>query len=735
MQVNQQQAIAPDDWRATFSSDERAKLIKNLAVHLKMLSPNLPQEQIIKVATTFESFIFTKMATKNDYIRAYGKKFYQIKSQIQAARANNGSGGAQMAAGDSVNLNAGNEFTASPQVAHTGLPNQSSPQQQQATLQNQAQAVGATPQTAAQQQNLQALANQAQLNIQAHASPQQAQANLQSPRVNPMNLNAAGGLQQQARPAVNPQGRPLQANNVSNMARQNALASMLKNINPNNLSPAQIALLKQRLAAGQFNPAGQAAQTQIPGVNQNPVNVSADNNNLQAQAQAQAQSAQQGQQPSPQLARLGQMGMLNPQTMLKQQMLQRQQKQHIQQLQQAQQQQQQLQQQAQQLQQSVNQGQARPPNAQISLGARSANAAQQPDSRAQNIIDVSSSPNIPAVEVGGGARPMTPLQHGAAVNTVAGISRQLLAGRVKTSPIEGLTDDEKRQIRAQMEQMTPMFQKLDQLLPLFFHLTSSPEATKRLMMMKLLFQDQLDALPKGQYVISPTNLKKLREQFQRYFMFVRTQMAAASNVPQPNAPQLGANASILGQNARPQQPVAPVAASPTDPTATQAADSNPLKHPLTTADLRLPPTKRKSPQIASGVFTGAQGMGSPRPQGANDVGKTPQALAQQRQKLMQAQKLQQAQLASRQLGQMQAPLDQQSVAQTKEIMEEAAPIEINPLDFVANILDNLKSDSEFRISSRTRFHRLLCVALVWAYSTHSLADGQKSMRLTPRRLK
>ncbi|KAK9728934.1 mediator complex subunit, variant 2 [Basidiobolus ranarum] len=650
--------------------------------------------------------IYFILPLQQDYLRAYGKKFYQIKSQIQAAQANNGNGGAQMATSDGVNSNSGNDYTNSPQVSHTGLPNQTSPQQQQATLQNQAQV--ASPQASAQQ-NLQGLVNQqAQLNMQAHTSPQQAQANLQSPRVNLMNLNAGGGLPQQARPQVNAQGRPLQANTASDMARKHALASMLKNINPSNLSPAQIAILKQRLAAGQFNPTGQASQTQIPGTGQNPVNIAADNNILQqAQAAQAAQAAQQNQQQSPQLTRLGQMAMLNPQVMLQKQMLQRQQKQHIQQQLQQQAQQQHLQQQAQQLQQSVNQSQARPQNSQMPLGARPSNINQQSDSRAQNIIDVSSSPNIPAVEVGGGAKPMTPLQHGAAVNTVAGISRQLLAGRVKTSPIEGLTDEEKRQIREQMEQMTPMFQKLDQLLPLFFHLTSSPEATKRLMMMKLLFQDQLDALPKGQYVISPTNLKKLREQFQRYFMFVRTQMAAASNAPQTNAQSLGTNPAIPGQNARPQatQPTAPIAINNADSSAAQS-DPNSLKHPLTTADLRLPPTKRKSPQIPSGAFPGTQGAGSVRPQGPNDIamrpdlqGKTPQAIAmaqqrqqlqrlQQQQKILQAQKMQQ--------GQMQSSLALQNATNVqKEAQEEPAPVEIDPLNYVTSILDNLKSDSEF----------------------------------------
>ena len=73
-----------------------------------------------------------------------------------------------------------------------------------------------------------------------------------------------------------------------------------------------------------------------------------------------------------------------------------------------------------------------------------------------------------------------------------------------------------------------MYDKIDSLLPVFFALTSNVEATKRLMLMKYMFEDQLNALQQNKYVINLDQLSKLREQFSGYFSWVRNTVGAQS---------------------------------------------------------------------------------------------------------------------------------------------------------------------------------------------------------------
>lgn len=94
-----------------------------------------------------------------------------------------------------------------------------------------------------------------------------------------------------------------------------------------------------------------------------------------------------------------------------------------------------------------------------------------------------------------------------------------------------------------------MCERLDQLLPIFLAVTSNVEATKRLILMKFMFQDQLEMLPQNKYVISLEHMQKLREHFTRYFAWIKNAMGSAIQMPQQGAGDTGnaqLNAATLG---------------------------------------------------------------------------------------------------------------------------------------------------------------------------------------------
>ncbi|KAG0274249.1 mediator complex subunit [Linnemannia gamsii] len=96
-----------------------------------------------------------------------------------------------------------------------------------------------------------------------------------------------------------------------------------------------------------------------------------------------------------------------------------------------------------------------------------------------------------------------------------------------------LSPEQKQSVKEQMNQMMPMFMKLDQLMPFFFALTGNREATARLILMKFMFQDQLDSLKHEQYTITPENLVRLKDRLQHYFMWVKSEMASANQAVPP----------------------------------------------------------------------------------------------------------------------------------------------------------------------------------------------------------
>ncbi|KAF9081314.1 mediator complex subunit, partial [Mortierella sp. AD031] len=90
--------------------------------------------------------------------------------------------------------------------------------------------------------------------------------------------------------------------------------------------------------------------------------------------------------------------------------------------------------------------------------------------------------------------------------------------------LDNLSAEQKQSVKEQMSQMMPMFMKLDQLMPIFFAMTGNLDATARLVLLKFMFQDQLDAMEHEEYTISPGNLVRLKEELQHYFMWVKSEM-------------------------------------------------------------------------------------------------------------------------------------------------------------------------------------------------------------------
>ncbi|KAF9994782.1 hypothetical protein BGZ80_007698, partial [Entomortierella chlamydospora] len=223
-------------------------------------------------------------------------------------------------------------------------------------------------------------------------------------------------------------------------------------------------------------------------------------------------------------------------------------------------------------------------------------------------------------------------------NSITNASRAAAAAAVQTmvekiqssrSPpqiLNNLNQDQKQAVKDMVNQMMPMFMKLDQLMPLFFALTSNREATVRLILMKFMFQDQLESLKHDQYTITPENLIKLRERLQVYFLWVKSEMgqngsagaaggtSAVSGsqvegvqVPGLNPGIIGIGAGLtsgMGQAPTPAPAVNPVpVAPPVQQTTTAPAGSNMMvKVGLTPADLKLPPPKKTNNSPPSSSF-------------------------------------------------------------------------------------------------------------------------------------
>ncbi|KAI9256723.1 hypothetical protein BY458DRAFT_492547 [Sporodiniella umbellata] len=139
------------------------------------------------------------------------------------------------------------------------------------------------------------------------------------------------------------------------------------------------------------------------------------------------------------------------------------------------------------------------------------------------------------------------------INTLCRLDKGLRNSKAKPEFVEGLSDEEKAAIRKTVEEIMPLYGKLNSLLPLFLSLTSNIEATKRLLYLKHIFEDQLIAQQQDQYTISLQHINSLQHQMMAYFSFViknvspqgYQQSKQFSNPQQPSPAQQSSNIQHL----------------------------------------------------------------------------------------------------------------------------------------------------------------------------------------------
>ncbi|KAG9321559.1 hypothetical protein KVV02_008204 [Mortierella alpina] len=233
----------------------------------------------------------------------------------------------------------------------------------------------------------------------------------------------------------------------------------------------------------------------------------------------------------------------------------------------------------------------------------------------------------------------------AAAAAVQTMVERIQSSRIAPNTLNDLNPEQKQAVKEQVNQMMPMYLKLDQLMPVFYALTNNRDATIRLILMKFMFQDQLDALKLEQYTITPENLSKLKERLQHYFMWVKTEMAnngaaaaavtgatttmgqvsgtgataglatgptvsaiSASGAP-VNIPTSSALAGGFSSNLSTANPVsagvissAATAVSAQQPSMTPGPVNNVVKVGLTPADLKLPPPRKQNSSPPTSAF-------------------------------------------------------------------------------------------------------------------------------------
>ncbi|KAF9281376.1 hypothetical protein BGZ68_006666 [Mortierella alpina] len=106
-----------------------------------------------------------------------------------------------------------------------------------------------------------------------------------------------------------------------------------------------------------------------------------------------------------------------------------------------------------------------------------------------------------------------------ALLTAAAATVQDMVQRIQSQRMQ------RQAIKEQVDQMMPMYLNLDQLTIAFYALSNNRDATVRLIFMKCMFQDQLDALKLEQYTITPENLSKLEERWQHYSLWVEAELS------------------------------------------------------------------------------------------------------------------------------------------------------------------------------------------------------------------
>ncbi|KAG0163530.1 At rich interactive domain, partial [Apophysomyces sp. BC1034] len=120
-------------------------------------------------------------------------------------------------------------------------------------------------------------------------------------------------------------------------------------------------------------------------------------------------------------------------------------------------------------------------------------------------------------------------------------------------PIEHLSDQEKAAIQQQVFQMIPMHKEIDRLLPVFLAISSNFVATRRLILMKYILEDQLEMIQQNKYILSFADSLKLREELSTYFSWVGNATNATGSMvapPQHTSNIMGNDSAQLQQQQR-----------------------------------------------------------------------------------------------------------------------------------------------------------------------------------------
>ncbi|KAF7726100.1 hypothetical protein EC973_009075 [Apophysomyces ossiformis] len=122
----------------------------------------------------------------------------------------------------------------------------------------------------------------------------------------------------------------------------------------------------------------------------------------------------------------------------------------------------------------------------------------------------------------------------------ADIQARATPGRVDV--IEHLSNQEKLMIRQEMMQMIPMYQQISSLLPTFLSMSSNFEVNRSLMLMKGVFEDQLNMMEHNKFILNLSALQNLREKLTNYFSFMRSATSAAATMT--SRPQVSQNVMV-----------------------------------------------------------------------------------------------------------------------------------------------------------------------------------------------
>ena len=250
------------------------------------------------------------------------------------------------------------------------------------------------------------------------------------------------------------------------------------------------------------------------------------------------------------------------------------------------------------------------------------NASQTPSSPAMGMITTPTSASFAPDSVNsvGSIGVGTPLNESVVVQKIlsqgskgggpADIARRLREIQEEVAknpprPLErsDLAPQQKQEVEVQMRSMLQMYQRIDQLLPLFFVITQDVPGTRRLLQMKHIFKGQLEGLQHQVYTTDPTLLNTLKDQIGRYFTFVKsnvqaTQQAMQQRQPLPQAGQFATTFGIRapyagGEGASPTSATSFSSLQHGSPGVNPAGIASTFRPGLRQEDLRLPASKRR----------------------------------------------------------------------------------------------------------------------------------------------